>query len=124
LDRTDGIPPFLLLDRHGSIFNLIFLVYINDTNRTATKWNICIRVPYGTSYWQVGDSAEQNGCFKMYLLRAKTALLQKKSNARLPFVIKKTDIILIMNEACGKSFAHVLTKSQGNWMMWLGPFEL
>jgi len=75
----------------------------------GTKWNVCIGVPYGTSYWQVGDSAEQNGCFKMYLSIAKTALLQKKSNARLTLTIKKTDIIHIMNEAWGKSFAHVLT---------------
>jgi len=41
--------------------------------------------------------------------RAKTPLLQKKSNARLTCVIEKTDIILIMNEAWSKSFAHVLT---------------
>jgi len=77
-DRTNCIPPFLLLDGHGSRFNLIFLEYINVTKRKGVKWNICIGVPYGTSYWQVGDSAEPNGCFKMYLLRAKTALLQKK----------------------------------------------
>jgi len=30
-DRADGIPPFLLLDGHGSRFNLMFLEYINDT---------------------------------------------------------------------------------------------
>jgi len=74
-DRSDGIPQFLLLDGHGSRFNLSFLEYLNDMKRKGTKWNICIRVPYGTSYWQVGDGAEQNGCFMMYLLRAKTSLL-------------------------------------------------
>ena len=79
------------------------------THKKGTKWNVCIRVPYGTSYWQVGDSAEQNGCFKMYVSRAKTSLLQTKSNTRLTFTIEKTNIIQIVNEAWGKSFAHVET---------------
>ncbi|KAI2504990.1 hypothetical protein MHU86_9433 [Fragilaria crotonensis] len=61
-NRSDGVPPFLLLNGHGSRFDLTFLQYIN---RDKTKWNVCIGVPYGTSYWQVGDSTEQNGCFKM-----------------------------------------------------------
>ncbi|KAI2492615.1 hypothetical protein MHU86_21929 [Fragilaria crotonensis] len=67
-DRSDGVPPFLLLDGHGSRFDLKFLRYVNDP---TTKWNACIGVPYGTSYWQVGDSTEQNGCFKMALTRYK-----------------------------------------------------
>lgn len=54
-DRSDGVPPFLLLDGHGSRFDLTFLEYINTP---CTKWNVCIGVPYGTSYWQVGDSRE------------------------------------------------------------------
>ena len=29
-DRTDGVPPFLLLDGHGSRFKLPFLEYINN----------------------------------------------------------------------------------------------
>jgi len=105
-DRSDGILPFLLLDGHGSRFNLTFLEYINDTKIKGTKQNICIRAPYDTSYWQVGDNAEHNSCFKMFLSRAKSSLLQTKSNARLTFAIAKTDIIQIVNEAWGKSFAH------------------
>ena len=38
-DRSDGVPPFLLLDGHGSRFDLTFLEYINNP---ATKWNVCI----------------------------------------------------------------------------------
>jgi hypothetical protein len=37
------------------------------------------------SYWQVGDSSEQNGCFKMALIRAKSELvLKKKTMGYLP----------------------------------------
>jgi hypothetical protein len=63
-DRSDGVTPFLLLldNKHGSCFDLKFLRCINDP---TTKWNACIWVPYVTSYWEVGDSTEQNGCFKM-----------------------------------------------------------
>jgi hypothetical protein len=58
----NGPPPFLILDGHGSCFDLLFLEYINNP---AHKWTVCIGVPYGTSYWQVGDSSEQNGSFKV-----------------------------------------------------------
>jgi len=34
-DRSDGIPPFLLLDGHSSRFNLTFLEYINDMEKTG-----------------------------------------------------------------------------------------
>lgn len=64
-DQSDGIAPFLLLDGHGSCFELPFLKYINTPE---TKWNACIGLPYGTSrHWQVGDCSKQNGCFKMVL---------------------------------------------------------
>ncbi len=46
-DRSDGIPPFLLLDGHGSRFELPFLEYIMDKGH---GWKVCIGVPYGTSY--------------------------------------------------------------------------
>ena len=63
-DRKNGLTHFALLDRHQSRFDLGFLRYINSPD---TKWNVCIFVPYGTSIWQVGDSSEQNGTFKMSL---------------------------------------------------------
>jgi hypothetical protein len=34
---------------------------------------------------QVGDSTEQNGCFKMALAKAKQALVTKKKRFRLTF---------------------------------------
>jgi hypothetical protein len=103
-DRSDGVPPFLLLDGHGSRFGLTFLEYINDP---STKWNVCIGVPYGTSYWQVGDSTEQNGCFKMALTRHKRNLLKKKENRRAAFAIEKDDVVDLVARAWDDSFARI-----------------
>ena len=75
-DQSDGDQPFLLLDGHGSRLGLPFLSYINDA---AHKWVVCIGVPYGTSLWQVGDSSEQNGAYKMALARIKKQLLKRKN---------------------------------------------
>lgn len=105
-DRSDGVPPFLLLDGHGSRFDLTFLTYINNID---TKWNVCIGVPYGTSYWQVGDSTEQNGCFKMALTKFKRQLLVEKSERRQTFAIDKIDIALLVHKAWNQSFARVHT---------------
>jgi hypothetical protein len=83
-DQLNGLNPFLLLDGHGSRFELEFLEYIHNEK---TKWNCCIGLPYGTSNWQVGDSSEQNGCFKMALTKAKQELVMKKNEAGLEFAI-------------------------------------
>jgi hypothetical protein len=56
-DRSTELNPFLILDGHGSHFKLDILEYINKAEH---KWNVDIRLPYGTNYWQVGDSTEQN----------------------------------------------------------------
>ena len=106
-DRSaTGLNPFLLLDGHGSRFELDFLQYINSVE---TKWECCIGLPYGTSYWQVGDSSEQNGCFKMALTRAKQELVTKKNDAGLEFSINKTDIVGLVQIAWKRSFARVKT---------------
>jgi len=44
-DRSEA-DPFLLLDGHGSRFELPFLDYIVDP---TSKWTVCIGVPYGTN---------------------------------------------------------------------------
>jgi hypothetical protein len=77
-NRSNGIHPFLILDGHGSQFELPFLRYVNDKEGIGIKWNACVGVPYGTSYWQVGDSNEKNGCFKMALTSYKRELLRRR----------------------------------------------
>jgi hypothetical protein len=77
--RGDSLPdPFLLLYGHGSIFDLPFLEYINNDQH---KWTTCIGTPYGTNKWQVGDSSQQNGSFKMEIGKGKMALLKEKTLA-------------------------------------------
>jgi len=75
-----GLKPFLILDGHGSQFELESLEYINKEEH---KWCVNIGLPYGTSYWQVGDSIEHNRCFKMALTKAKQALVTKKKRQQL-----------------------------------------
>jgi hypothetical protein len=101
-DRTDGKRPFLLLDGHQSRVRLPFLRYINDE---AHPWMVCLGVPYGTHLWQVGDSSEQNGSFKMALYRAKKEYLTYRDIDDQKFVV--TDIIPLINTAWAKSFAKV-----------------
>ena len=61
----------------------------------------------GTSYWQVGDSTEQNGCFKMSLARHKRNLLTVKEQRGEEFAIEKQDVVLLVLQAWEDSFARV-----------------
>mgnify|MGYP000485143821 CR=1 FL=1 len=67
-----GPTPFLLVDGHNTCFDPRFLEYINNTNH---QWKVCLGVPYATSLWQVGDSAENNGTFKTEWYQEKDRLL-------------------------------------------------
>jgi len=58
-DLTESTP-FLLLDGHGSRFEVPCLDYVRNEE---TKWKVCIGVPYRAHLWQVGDSVQQNGAF-------------------------------------------------------------
>ena len=104
-DRANGKTPFLLLDGHNSRFDFPFLEYItNDTH----KWTVCIGVPYGTALWQVADSKEQNGSYKIALTRAKKNMLDQKLQLHIdPASLCSTDIIPLVNIAWELSFARV-----------------
>jgi hypothetical protein len=89
--RAPGGPlPFLFLDGHGSCFQLPFMWYIEDEEH---KWKLCIGVPNVTAHWQVGDTAEQNGSWKMA--------------TAMPLSIKPTDIVPVCNSAWRQYFARV-----------------
>jgi len=102
-DRSEA-DPFLLLDGHGSRFELPFLDYIGDP---TTKWTVCIGVPYGTNLWQVGDSSQQNGAYKMALTVEKQNLLEKKTKLCLDTKIERHDAVGLVHRAWMKSFAKV-----------------
>jgi hypothetical protein len=101
-DRSDGISPFLQLDGHGSRFELAFLQYINNP---LTHWNVCVGVPYGTSYWQVGDSSEQNSCFKMALTQYSQDLLTRRESVSGQCAIEKVDVTCLVSRAWQDSCA-------------------
>ena len=69
---------------------------------------MCIGVPYGTHKWQVGDSSQQNGMFKMMVTKFKRQLITWKSmnQSGRPDVLPE-DIISIVNYAWDHSFANV-----------------
>ena len=70
--------------------------YANAVNAKEYKWTVYIGMPFGTSYWQFGDSAEQNGSFKISLSCAKTELVQKRAQASLEYALEKSDIVIIV----------------------------
>ena len=105
-DRSEGRKPFLLLDGYGSRFALNFVQYVTDPLR---EWAVCIGVPYGTSLWQVGDSSEQNGSYKIELARGKNELIKKKSKKQMKLTIERYEIIPLINSAWSKSFARPLS---------------
>jgi hypothetical protein len=100
-DRANGEKPVLVLDGHHSRMDLEFLEYINDEDH---KWFVCIGVPYGTHKWQVADSSQVNGKFKIELAIVKSEYLKFKGNNE-GFVV--SDIVPLVRTAFARSFANV-----------------
>ena len=104
-ERTATRRPFLLLDGHHSRFEIPFLEYVTNADH---PWMICIGVPYGTSLWQVADSKEQNGSFKIAISKAKHNLLKKRLDIYMDSPgIYPTDIMAIVNDAWQHSFDRI-----------------
>jgi hypothetical protein len=106
-ERTPGGPePFLLLDGHESRLSPVFIDYITDPNHI---WHVNLGIPHATSYWQVGDSSEQNGHFKGLLANAKKELVGFKIRHNIPIALSGEDIIPLVNKAWKYSFANKVT---------------
>ena len=104
-ERTATQRPFLLLDGHHSRFEIPFLEYVTNADH---PWMICIGVPYGTSLWQVADSKEQNGSFKIAISKAKQNLLKKRLDMYMDSPgIYQTDIMTIVDDAWQHSFDRI-----------------
>ena len=83
--RVAGGPiPFLIINGHESQLDPKFLMYINDEDHI---WKVCLGVPYATNYWQVGDSSEQNGTFKVLWYREKKVLVTYKRCRGMPLCL-------------------------------------
>jgi hypothetical protein len=105
-DQSAGINPFLLCDGYGIRLEEPFLEYTLEYDR---HWTCCIGVSYGTSVWQLGDSPEQNGTFKIESKKAKADTVRHTIRAGLPATLERSDIVRIVNIAWQKSFARVDT---------------
>ena len=93
-----------MFDGYESRLELPFLNYINDK---TIKWCVCLGVPYGLAYWQMGDCKEQNGSFNMAMTYAKRKLLDLKYQSYMNETIDKSDLILLINIAWNKSFTSI-----------------
>ena len=120
-DRRKWMIPFALVDSHQSRFDLDFLKYINDA---ATKWNVCICVPYGTALWQVGNSNQQNGCFKILLTQKKKEMYQKCLNTFQQNIhLTRTDIVPLVNVTWHQAFGDIEGNCKAMTERGWGPFN-
>ena len=102
---ANGKAPIAMLDGHCSRLGLPFLDYVCDKE---TKWYVLLGVPNQTQVWQLGDSSEQNGSFKMELYRWKLELLmRKRSVGGIPLSILKAEVAWGVRVACEVSFFRV-----------------
>ena len=76
--------------------------YIFDDNH---KWTVVFGVPCGTSFCQVVDSTEQNGIYKIHIVKAKHEILTHRIEHMIgDLELLTTDIIPIINRAWVNSF--------------------
>jgi hypothetical protein len=73
--------------------------------------------------WQVGDSTEHNGTFKIESKKVKADTVRNKIGAGLPETLEKTDIVRIVNGAWHKSFARVDTNKRAIAARGWGPLN-
>ena len=98
---SGGPSPFILLDGHGSCLQVPLLCYLNNTNH---RWFFYIGLTNSTAYWQVGDSPEQTGSWKMAMTKDKKELVIFKTRMGMDITIKTTGIVPITCQAWDKSF--------------------
>jgi hypothetical protein len=108
-DRKNGFRPYVILDGHQSRFDIEFLNYMNHDDH---RWSVVIGVPYGTALWQVGDSRQQNGMFKIWLTKRKEYLMRQRERRHIDLEICPNDIVPLVNYAWDRSFAIKSTNVQ------------
>ena len=70
-----------------------FLEYITDEEHECV---VCLDIPYDISKWQVGDSSEHNGTFKMMVTKLKKMLLSCRELITGEIGIPPTGIICMV----------------------------
>jgi hypothetical protein len=104
--RNEGRKPCALVDGHGSRFTLPFLEYVTNPDH---PWQATHVLPHGTAVCQLGDTAEENGTYKMEISNAFEELCRLKKKFRLSDVIRQEDILPIVNRAVQKAWGRPAT---------------
>lgn len=81
-------------------------MYVNDGKY---RWSILIGILYGMALWQVGDSVQQNGMFKVWLSKCKEHLMQIWESMNSELEIVPTDIIPLVIYVWDCSFLNIVT---------------
>ena len=69
-----------------------------------TEWYVGLGGAYRITYWQVGDSKEQNSSFNMAMIDTKRKLLALKRKYCFNESIDKSGLICLINLALKKRF--------------------
>ena len=65
-------------------------------------------MPYGTALWQVGDSCQQNGKFKILLTKKKRELFEQRMKTFCQHLhLLRTDIMVLVSEVWPEAFGNV-----------------
>jgi hypothetical protein len=118
-DRSSGKRPFLLLDGHHSRMDLPFLDYIHGAGH---NWVCCIGVPYATHIWQVADSPQLNGSFKIALTKTKQKFFEIKAG-KGSTNFEMTDIVSLISHAWLESFAKTSSSKKAIAQRGWGPLN-
>ena len=88
-----------------SRFSTMFLEYITNQDHL---WKVSIGVLYGTSLWQIGNSYQQNGRFKIALAAYKKHLVDKcLLNLCSELELVPIDILPMIHKAWILSFTNI-----------------
>ena len=101
LNRSNNTKPFLLLDGHSSRFREPFVQYVKTSN---TPWTVCVGVSYATHIWQVHDSNELNGAFKVKIQDAKLEYINKRGEYKFRTI---SDVVPLVKICFESTFSNI-----------------
>ena len=85
---------------------------------------MCLGVPYGTALWQVADSSQQNGKFKMLLNKNKRELFNKRMEIfQQDMHSMRTDIVPLVRKCWESSFGDVSANRRAIAERGWGPYN-
>ena len=106
---TSGGPiPYVLFDAHDTHLQVPYPVRVNRRIiYDDPAWMSSIGLPNGTAVWQLGDSSEQNGSYKMAMTSEKDALVLYKQRMEMPIAIQRCDVMPLVHRTVAPSFRRV-----------------